>query len=149
MKVEIDLDEYLTQEDKREIAREEFRQMLHEKFTSEQQTERLLGNLSYHIIGKMVDEQINGDHKKVIFDKVTESIANRENWAYHIFRRKDVWEKEDSLGQRYVNEAIMTNKHFIAEKVETEIQKLKITPKYLKELVADVLLPKFLEWMKK
>ena len=56
------------------------------------------------------------ERKKQINDKVVEIIT--EMSSYNVFRRKESYEREDSLAQKYLIQAIEDNKELIQNRVK-------------------------------
>lgn len=131
--MEIDLDKYLSEEEKADIAREEFRATCRMK--SHQDFERIINNSLYRFIYKQVDSCIDFNLKTYIRKKLPEIIGDLSTRS--IFRRKDVWEKENSKGYEILQETIKDCKPYIEKKVKNLIKNCDLP--YAREELTDSL----------
>lgn len=146
--VEIDIDDYLSEESKKQLAEDVFKEELRKGFleknpaNSKQNTEnyeRVLINSVYYFLREEIDTLLNIDHKKIILDKV-DTILKDKDLAYQIFKKKDFWEKEDSLAIQYIEEGVKENKEYLKSKIKPTIDKYlaeKIDNDYLDDVVID------------
>lgn len=124
--MELRIEDYLSEEEIREIAKEEIVRQVREAIRKDD-LDRIITNSAYKFVWKAVDEQINGDLISLIRDK-TINIIN-DLGSYCVFHRKDVFENEDSKAYTYMQQAIEDNKEIIFNKVKEimmDIDKEKI-----------------------
>lgn len=123
--IKIDIDNYLSEEEKKEIARDYFRETLKIHFCdkdsvlSDAQRDRHLGNITHHIIFKEVQKYIP-NYKEFIEQKVLD-VMNNKNISYEVFREKSDFGSKDSLAIRYINDFIEENKQILLDKVIEKI----------------------------
>jgi len=118
--MEIDINQYLSEEDKRRIAEEEYRNAMRSWVVVDK--ERILSNAAYTVVQKLVDEQFGEDMNKILVDKTVEIIKNLS--SHSVFKRKDAWDKDESKGYKYLQEAVDNNKDLIEAKVAEIIESL-------------------------
>lgn len=95
--------------------------------------ERIFNNSAYHIVFTEMDNKVDYDIKQMIENKVLE-ILNTSG-SFGLFRKKDVWEKEDSKAYLYMQEAVENNKEIIEDKVKIELEKLDT--EYLQDMIQE------------
>jgi len=135
--LEINIDEYITEDEKKLIAKEAFKEACWLKFKDENTVERIITNSAHDIVYKMVDEHFNLDLELMFEDKVVE-IINTMNW-FHLFKRPDVWSRESNSAYQILEKALLDNKELIESTVkehlpEATIQAIKID---LKDYIQD------------
>ena len=140
MKVEIDIDDYLSYEEKKELCVEYVRNTLRGKSGHE---ERVLSNMAYSCAFAILDSVLTPEMMDTIRNKVEEVISDPSK--FEIFRRKDAWGAEDSPAYIEVVKAINEHKHLInpiVKKMILERDYLKDLPneaEYIGEILIDAL----------
>ena len=127
MKAEIEIDNYLTDEEKKEIAIDVFRERISKdlfkghmsNLERDSEIQRIIGNISHDIVIEEMNRRIS-NYEEILKTKVEETL-NKSDLSYYIFKRKDAWEKEESLGTTYIREEIYANKDIIKNKVREAI----------------------------
>ena len=109
----INIDDYLSDDDKRQIARDEFRAACARRSTAD--FERILNNAAYELVQKEVDAAFDGNMAEVVRTKAVDVINKLSD--YTVFRRPDTWDREASKGWTYLQEAIEAAKPVMAERV--------------------------------
>lgn len=118
--MEININDYLTEDDKKRIAEEEYRSVMRSLVNVDK--ERILSNCAYNVVQKLVDEQFNEDLNKILTDKVVNIIS--ELSAYSVFKAKNAWDKDESKGYKFLQDAVDNNKPLIEDKVVEIISQL-------------------------
>jgi hypothetical protein len=127
MNITIDIRDYLSADEIRDICKDTIAHDVHMLFAkNETEIERLISNLGYEFLFAAVSESIGKDAKKLIAEKVIELIKNDSSIKYEIWRRQDVWQRTESPAIKTMNDAIEDNKHLIRDRVITEIEKYPI-----------------------
>jgi hypothetical protein len=124
--MELRIEDYLSEEEIREIAKEEVIRQVREAIRKDD-LDRIISNSAYKFIWKAVDEQIDDDLIDIIKDKTIKIINELSN--YCVFRQRDAWQNEDSKAYTYMQQAIEDNKEIIFNKVKEimmDIDKEKI-----------------------
>ena len=132
-KIEINIDNYLSEEDKKEIAIEEFRRIVREdtlkKFKEDSKLtnkkgmsdyERIISNSIFYYLEGEIDSLIGQDTKKLIREGVEKTIK-KQDYNYSLFRRKSAWESEESPAQKVVIDCIRENTDYIKSKLISKI----------------------------
>lgn len=135
MNIEVDINEYLSEEDKREIAKEVFKDKV-EKIVNDR--ERIISNQAYEVLGQMIDDQIDGDVKELIRDKAIKLID--ELSVYTVFKSPDYWSKS-SKGYDVLQEVLKENKEKAVKKISgliDELNKEKME-EFLRDISAELL----------
>lgn len=120
MEIKIDINDYLSKEEIKEIAEQELRSAFREQFRKEADVERVLTNLSLEYVHALVAEQWNGDFEELLRKKVREAIEN--GVSYHVFRRKDVLDRTESPAVAILDEECKNSRQLIKECVEKHIR---------------------------
>lgn len=131
--VEIDIDSFLSDDDKREIAADEFRNAVraqvasHARFDNKGRgVETFLGNIGYEAYWGMLDEIVDGEGetaREIIRANVLGHIRKRT--TYGIFRDRDLMGRPDpSPATKIVNETVAAKKHLIENRVEQLLSEL-------------------------
>lgn len=117
----INIEDYLSENEIKEIVEEEFRDRIKELFRKEAATTRIISNLGYYNTFKIIEEVVP-DFKELIKEQTKKQCQNIS--SYSVFRKKDEFRREDSLAQKYLEEAVEDNKEIINEKVVEILKKL-------------------------
>jgi transcription termination factor NusB len=134
---DIDFGQYLSEEERKSIAEDAFRQHCAANFKAD--AERIFSNTAYHAVEKLVNEAHDGKTAEIIAEKTLE-VINRLS-EYTVFGRKDSWEKQDSEGYKALNDAIIRHKDAIDErlkKIIDELDPVELT-EMLRERAAELL----------
>lgn len=126
--VEINIDQYLSEDDKREIAASCFRESLTKGLlqkTDHKQNydnyERVISNSVYHFLEQEIDSILGADHKEMIRAKVQDTIG-KVDYQYSLFRSKSAWEKNDSPAQKIANEAVEEIREEMTQKIHDRLR---------------------------
>ena len=117
MEVNINIEDYLSHEEMKEIAKEQFSQAVKEQFRKPSDIERVMINLSYEYLFKAVSEAIGKDSLEFIKDKVVSLLQDDSHISYLMWRRKDAWENDESPAITVMNKAIKDNEDLIKSRV--------------------------------
>lgn len=122
----INIDNYLTEEEKKEIAINYFRESLQKHFTNKDngkadfERDRHIGNIYHSIILEEVQKYLP-NFQDIIKERVIHTITN-ENLHFQIFRKKDDYFREkQSLAMDYIDEVVKENEELIKEKTLNKI----------------------------
>ena len=127
MEFKFDLSDYLSEEERKEIVREVFKDAVQRELEYETNVERILSNISYEIVFKAIEEIIPNYKEKIT--RGVEKCINDVNYSYYTFY-KDSYSKYKTLGYTYIEETVTKNKENIVAKVEKQINNCDV-----KELV--------------
>lgn len=124
--ITINIDDYLTESDKRELVREAFKEQVLQKLfntkdLSKNECERLISNISYYSIVEYV-QQFIPDFEEKIRERVAEVIEeDYQHLSYKVFYSGGYSEKP-SLGFNIIQDVVRENKELIKSKVKTAIE---------------------------
>lgn len=114
-KIEIDVDEFISSDDIREICLDEIRMAIRKQFKSDSDTKRIIGNIGYEIIKNEI-EKIIPNFTEMIAEQTTQ-ICKTGIGTYTVFSKANGWGDKDSLGLTILNEEIENNRDIIKQKV--------------------------------
>lgn len=109
-----DLSSYLSEDQKREIAEEMFRDQLKEHLKDERQVSNHLHNISQHLVTKALEEHIGNEWQDLIVEKVKGDL--RKGLQFYIFRESGRFQ-EEGPGNKHLRAAV--DKH--AERIEQRV----------------------------
>jgi hypothetical protein len=114
--MEIQVEKYLSEDEIKEIIKEEIRYKIQSVIRKDDDLDRILANTYYETVWMMVEETLEEDKAlKDLIRKNTLKIIN-ELSRYSVFREKDCYNKE-SLGQTLLNQAVTDSKDLINNRV--------------------------------
>lgn len=114
-KIEIDVDEFISSDDIREICLDEIRMAIRKQFKSDSDTKRIIGNIGYEIIKNEI-EKIIPNFTEMIAEQTTQ-ICKAGIGTYTVFSKANGWGDKDSLGITILNEEIENNRDIIKQKI--------------------------------
>lgn len=135
----IDVENYLSNGEIREIIKQELAKAVQDD------AERILNNATYHVIFKVVDEVLDNNAKDLIREKSIDIINNLS--IYEVFRRRNEWEKEDSIAYQTLQETVKENINLIKTNVIEAIQKHNYETDIMNN--SDYIIEGFLEIMRR
>lgn len=120
MELKINIQNYFSDEQIKEIAEEELRAAFREQFRKEADVERVITNLSLEYIHALVSEQWDENFDELLREKVREAIE--KGVCYYVFRRKDAWERTESPAVAILDEECKNSRPLIRECIEKRIR---------------------------
>ena len=148
-KIEINIDNYLSFEEKKEIATQVFKEQIYKcviedyKNDSEKRKEnyeRIISNSVFSYLAKEIDTIIDTDTKELIKQR-TISTIKRKDYNYSLFRRKGMFETEDSPAQLVIREAVREHKDSIKQQfkdtTDTIIKNMEVDT--IQEIITDTI----------
>lgn len=140
MGIEINIDDYLSEEEKKEIAIDVFRQQVKSQLfkscdgtvQSDSEVQRIIGNITHEIVFKEVQKYIP-DVKEQIQENVKKSLSKKD-LSYYIFRTKDLWDKEEGLGTTYLKQAIKENELIFKNRIKEVMANYDLEPTLTEEI---------------
>lgn len=120
--MEIKIEDYLSDDDIKEILQNELRVQVRNHFSNEESAKRLLSNLAYHIVKEEVNK-IVPNYEEDLVKKVSELIQDKDSLGFKLFDF-DSWGagRNKSLGAKIVEQTVEENKQLIKDKVVEAIQ---------------------------
>ena len=127
--VTINIEDYLSESEKKEIATECFKDELRKgllentgRMTSYENYERVISNSIFQFLRENIDSVIGCDHMKIIKEKVDEIIL-KDDYRFDLFRKKNFWEKEDSPAQIIAKQAVESHKEEMTTRIKAALNK--------------------------
>jgi hypothetical protein len=124
--VRIDINEYLSESEKKEYAIQAFKETIKKAMFKDKdgvqldsEIQRVIGNISHSIVMDEVQKYIP-NAEGIIKQKVLK-IIKEDSLNYQVFKKKDVWDKEESLAVTYINETIRLNKELFQNRIKETI----------------------------
>ena len=124
MKIEIDIDEYFTQEMIKEIAEDELRKAFRRQFQKESDVERVIANLSSEFVFTLIAEQWDGDFTELLRKKIKGAIED-DTIKYIVFRRKDAWDRTESPAVAILDEECANARPLIREHKRIPVPRIR------------------------
>lgn len=114
------IEKYLTEDQMRDIAIEEWRKMCREACNGN--AERIISNIAYDTVSKMVSEALGDDANDLIRDKAVEIIGKLSGFT--VFRAPDVWDRDPTPAYKVLTDAVKDNADLVNKKVREAIHQL-------------------------
>jgi len=114
MEVLININDYLSESDKIEIAKDAFKEAIRKGVIEELKAdsskrmanyERVISNSIHYYLESEIDAILGTDTRKMIEDNVMKTIGSHK-YDYSLFRSKNAWDSEDSPAQSVVKQTI-------------------------------------------
>lgn len=116
----LNVDDYLTFEEKRNIVKELFAEQVSELLSKESNITRIISNISHEIVFNEVQKFIPNYEEQIKLN--VQNTLRENNLNYYIFKRKDAWDKDESLAIKYLNETVNANKEILQSKIKDCIE---------------------------
>lgn len=120
----INIMDYLSEEEIKEICKEELRANIRRIFSNEKEITRIITNLSYYELWKEIEDEVP-NYKDIIKEKTIEQLNNIS--SYDVIRRKDEFNNTNSIAQDILENYVKENKEIIESKVKTILNELSNT----------------------
>lgn len=119
MRTEIEIEDYLSQDEIKEIVADELRCIIGRRLSNENEIERILINTAYKTSREEIEKLIPG-YKDTLDAEVKRCMNSEETIRYNVFYKYG----SDNIGleTKYLNESITKHKDIIEEKVVKEIR---------------------------
>ena len=109
----INIEDYLSDDEIKEIVKEELREKIKSNI-ERNGVIRFISNIGYQNVFEIINKEIP-EYENLVKEKTKEVIEGLTSFS--VFRKADLVEREDSLGQKYLEKAIEDNKDIINNKV--------------------------------
>ncbi|WP_419204358.1 hypothetical protein [Bordetella trematum] len=138
--ITINIDDYLSDEEKRQIARDEFRAACDRRSATD--FERILSNAAYDLVRKEVDAAFDGDMVDTVRAQTVKVINGLS--SHTVFSPPNAWDRSASKGYTYLQEAIEAARPAIAERVLAIIDTMSAVDlrERIEDLVCDAIIGK-------
>lgn len=120
----VNIMDYLSNEEIKEICKEELRFNIKKIFSNEKETIRIITNLSYYELWKEIEKEVP-NCKELIKEKTKEKL--NEISSYDILRKKGEFNSKNSVAQDILENCVIENKNIIENKVKEILNSLSKT----------------------
>lgn len=120
--VEIDIDQYLSEQDKHNIAREWFKEQLSAKY--KENPERIISNAAYYIISQECDK-ITPHFEALLVENVKKVITQLS--AHTVFNKPDAWDRDGNSSYHLLKSVVASKKERLENKIDKIIDELNPT----------------------
>lgn len=118
-KINVNVDNFFTNEEIKEIIGEEIREHIRSTIRDSKSLTTFLTNLSYKYVWRIIEDEVgknlDGIAKEVITEKIVEIIKNLS--SYDVFRTGDYFNKK-SIAQKILDDAVEENKVILQKRVK-------------------------------
>ena len=121
MEILINVEDYLSTEELKNVCEEELRNAIRKRYSGAA-LDGLIYNISSVGIEKTIDEVIPKYKEEIV--KGIQHAIDSNYISHHVFRPKDMYETEDSLGWKYQCDAIKQRKQDIYNKINETIDNM-------------------------
>lgn len=138
MNVNINIEDYLDEDDIRKIVEEELREAVSYQLRTSREIDTCISNLSYRYVWDMINDlykKYDVDFEKLLVKKI-DSIINGLT-SYSVFREANAYGDKISVGQEVLNNIVKENKTQIEQKVVEIIDNYDFAE--LKEEISDTI----------
>lgn len=118
--ITINIDDYLTEDEKKAIAINEFTAACRQRASND--FERIITNSAYNAVWKAVDECFDGNSADMLKGKIVEII--KDMTAFNVFKKPDVWDNQGNDAYSVLLDLVKSNQSMINEKVIDAIHQL-------------------------
>lgn len=126
--MDIKVEDYLSQEEMKEIATEAFKSKIHQAFGGDQysssgkERDRVVKNSVAHWITEYIESLLTEDDKEII-KKGVEDAIKKESYSYFVFKKPDVWDRTEYTAHKIITQSVKENEEYIKYKVKESIIK--------------------------
>lgn len=128
----IDIDKYISEDEKREIALDIFRTAIEKAFggteydQSGKERDRVIRNAVAKWIETHIESILSDEDRQTIKDTVQKTI-HKEDYSFYVFSRPSVWDRTEYSAYKAITDAVKLNKDFIENKVIEAVTKMFTT----------------------
>lgn len=123
----IDIYEYFTDDQIKEICKEEVRRQIRMQFANrpEATIERLISNIAYQVVFEEISANIGADAWSMLKDTVSKIMQDEGAIRYVLFQRKDEFTYKNSPAVDMMDEITADNRGLMEQKVREAIEKFE------------------------
>ncbi len=122
MELKINIEDYLSELEIKEIAKEQLEYSFKELFRKEADIERILSNISHEFVFDLINSQCDCDLEQILKDTIKDTLQNKDI-SFYLFRRKDAWDRSESPMIKIIDEEVINSRPLIKEMIEKHIEK--------------------------
>lgn len=122
MELKINIEDYLSELEIKEIAKEQLEYSFKELFRKEADIERILSNISHEFVFDLINSQCDCDLEQILKDTIKDTLQNKDI-SFYLFRRQDAWDRSESPMIKIIDEEVINSRPLIKEMIEKHIEK--------------------------
>ena len=122
--MEINIKDYLSEEEIKDICKEEIRNSVKKIFCNEREITRIITNLSYYELWEEIEKEVP-NCKEIIKEKTIEQLNNIS--SYDVIRKGSLYDEKNSVAQDILENCVKENKEIIENKVKKILNELSET----------------------
>jgi len=111
--ITVNIDDYLSEDDKRRICREQFTAVA--GYKAKEDFERIIKNASYEIVRDEVDKLFDGNMESFLKQQIERVVSSLS--AFTVFNGPDAWDKTASKGWHILQDAVQEASPLIHKRV--------------------------------
>jgi len=137
----MDFSKYLTEDEMRDIAEQEFRDMVRNK--SSKDLERIISNSAYQVVWKAVDESLDNEAINILKQKVVDIVGDMSEFT--VFSKPNAWDRKENMAYEILVQTVRDNHSLLEQKVVDQMNTLsktqiaKIASEIMKEKLSKVI----------
>ena len=141
MKIELNLEDYLTDEEIKNACEKAIYTNTYHKLAA-LDIDTVIANSSYKIIWKVLDEKFDKNLEEILCKKCEDVINNLS--AFSVFRNKDSFNSKKSVGQEILDKKIVESESLIERRINEIIEKYDFNElnEYIGETIYDCIMKK-------
>ena len=121
----IDPMDYLSEDEIRDMCRDVVREQVTEALKSEKSLERIVTDMAYQTVLDACEETTGQDMLGMIEERIPAIVANLSSWR--VFRPKDEWDRDESRGWTYLQEALEKARPLIDQRVAELVSEIDLS----------------------
>ena len=133
MKIELNLEDYLTDEEIKNACEKAIYTNTYNKLAA-LDIDTVIANSSYRIIWKVLDEKFDKNLEEILCKKCEDIINNLSSFS--VFRNKDSFNSKKSVGQEILDQKVKESEGLIEKKINEIIESYDFNE--LKESIGDL-----------
>ena len=147
--IEIDIDNFLSDEDKKEIAENLFKNELRKGFLASQEHrkntenyERVIYNSVHYFLEEEMDKIFGTNHKEMLSEKLKKLLS--KNLEFVVFKNTSPWSDKKSVAQEMLDNLVLENKSIAEAKVREALENINLDniEDYFAEIMKDAIIEK-------
>ncbi|NCQ52055.1 hypothetical protein GW796_09205 [archaeon] len=123
MNIEINIDDYLSEDEKKYAVTTAFKELVKSNFKRETDLTRILSNTAYEIVHKTVDDILGESTKSIIAKEVKRIVQDKSTLKHSIFKKPDAWDREPNNAYKFLQKCIEEQFSVIKQIVQENIEK--------------------------
>ena len=132
MKIEININDYISEDEKKEIAINAFKESIYQQLANGNTIEAILSNAAYLAVFKAINE-VAEKSEEIIIEK-TKKIINENNFSHYAFRYGWQDKQPISFASNLLEKTIKDNEELFKEKILETIKNLNLNETVLQNL---------------